>query len=161
MAEMMEEVMDLVYEHLSPAEIDAHHEEIVRLPDVLMAHEDDTLEGITIGKLVIKDVEPKPELLIATKFRVVLLRIRIWGAPEAWNALYSEIMPVNYSDGLLEIRRIGAEMAYEFELCAEKSPEHFLSILHQRVSVRYDNIMKKVMSVVHDQLAPSEIEAHH
>ena len=161
MAEMMEEVMDVVYEHLSPAEIDAYHKEIVHLPDVLMAREDDTLEGITIGKLLLSGTEPEQGLLIATNFRIVLLRVNLWGVGEGWNASYSGIMPVNYSDGLLKIRRIGAEKSSEFELCAEKSPEHFLNILHQRVSVRYDDIMKKVMSVVHEQLAPSEIDAHH
>lgn len=168
MAEMMEDVMDLVYEHLSPAEIDAHHKEIVHLPDVLMAREDDALEGITIGKLVIKNrmdfrqrgVEPEPGLIVATKFRVVVLIVNMWGqASEGWNALYSEIVTVDYSDSRLKIRKIGEDV--EFDLCAEKSLEHFLNILRQRISGRYDNIMKKVMSVVHEQLSPAEIDAHH
>lgn len=166
MVEMMEEVMDLVYEHLAPAEIDAHYEEIVHLPDVLMAHADDTLEGITIGKLVSgngidlrKHGEPEPKLLIATKFRIVLPRVSTWGVRGTLNAPYSEIVAVNYSDGRLKIRKIGEDS--EFELCAEKSPEHFLNTLHQRVFVRYNEIMKKVMSVALKQLSPMNIDYYH
>ena len=163
MAEMMEDVMDLVYEHLSPAEIDAHYEEIVHLPDVLMAREDDTLEGITIGRLVSGNgidlrkhgIEPEPKLLIATKFRVVLPRISTWGVRGILNAPYSEIVTVNYTNGRLKVRKIGEDT--EFELCSEKSPKHFLNALHQRVSVRYNEIMKKVMSVALKQLSSSDI----
>ena len=129
---MMENIMEMVYEHLSPAEIDAYHKEIVCLPDVLLTYEDDTLEGITVAR----EKSGKQGLLIATSIRIAYVQSFWRYASEIWDALYIEIEAANYCDGWLNFKKDrGWKKTLKVELCSEKPSEQFIfiNVLRQQI----------------------------
>lgn len=137
MAEMMEEVMDVVYEHLSPAEIDAHHNEIMYLPEVLVSRDEiEILEGVAVDHTF-----GDTTLIISTNLRIVQIGIGIRDkkAKVWWDVLYSEIETVIYDNDLrghLKIRKKkGWLKTSHFQLRSEHSgdPSEFLICLRRHI----------------------------
>ena len=132
MTQTAEEVMDLVYEQLSPKDIDSYQKEIAYLPDVLR---DDTLEGITIGKMP----GGKVGLIISTDDRIICFCILFGQVNEVYKASYDEIEALSYSGGKLEAKKKkGLFKSQQWELRSEKPSEQFLNILRQRIPVLVD-----------------------